>query len=384
MSLIQNHVLIETLKAFFMATAVILSVLLIIGGVQEGVRHGLPLVVTLRVIPFLVPEMLRFAVPGCLLFAICSTFGKLSANNEMLAVKSMGIHPLRVIWPALVLSGLLSVATYHLYDICATWSRPGVQRTLAQATDEIIYNYLQSKKTFSNQNLSIAVQDVEAGQLIRPVIHVHGGPLTQQNFTVAAEQASITQPGAGGLLRFTCYEGWVEIGEEATLMFDGVWHHDVVVPSPRPNDVNSASPASLKLTDLPAQLRRETGLLQKLYERPMDSGQPADEEQQASELRCRKERVHRLQAERQRRLANGFGCLCFALVGIPVAMWQRSSDTMGVFFMCFAPILLIYYPLLVFGEMLARDGVYPQATVWLADGVMLLAGTFLLHWQLRS
>ena len=141
MSFIQTHVLIETLKAFFAATAVILAVLLLVGGAQERVRHGLPLVVTLRVMPFLVPQMLRFAVPGCLLFAVCSTFGKMSANNEMLAVKSMGIHPLRVVWPVLVLSGLLSVATYHLYDVCAARSRPGMQRPLVHATDEIIHSY---------------------------------------------------------------------------------------------------------------------------------------------------------------------------------------------------------------------------------------------------
>jgi lipopolysaccharide export system permease protein len=98
-------------------------------------------------------------------------------------------------------------------------------------------------------------------------------------------------------------------------------------------------------------------------------------EQQISGHRAR---LFRLQAEVPRRLSNGFGCLCFALVGIPVAMWKRSADTMSVFFVCFLPILVIYYPLLVAGENLARDGTLPQYSVWLADGAMLVAGVLLL------
>ena len=91
-----------------------------------------------------------------------------------------------------------------------------------------------------------------------------------------------------------------------------------------------------------------------------------------------------MQAETQRRLSNGFACLCFALVGIPVAIWQKSSDNIGVFFLCFGPILLVYYPLLVVGENLARDGHWPHLTVWLADGLLLVVGLLLMRWQVRS
>ena len=93
--------------------------------------------------------------------------------------------------------------------------------------------------------------------------------------------------------------------------------------------------------------------------------------------------MNRLLAEPQRRLANGFGCLCFALVGVPVALLRRSGDIMSVFFVCFLPILLFYYPLLMVGESLARQGVYPQCSVWLADSTMFLAGGVLLYRSTR-
>jgi lipopolysaccharide export system permease protein len=76
--------------------------------------------------------------------------------------------------------------------------------------------------------------------------------------------------------------------------------------------------------------------------------------------------------------------LGFALLGIPIAMRGRASDTMSVFFLCFLPILLIYYPLLVTGENLARAGVYPPLSVWLANTVLFAAGAALTWRSLRN
>ena len=59
-------------------------------------------------------------------------------------------------------------------------------------------------------------------------------------------------------------------------------------------------------------------------------------------------------------------------------MKGRSSDTMSVFFLCFMPILLVYYPLLMTGENIAREGFYPGLSVWLADAVLLVIGAVLM------
>ncbi|MCH2131310.1 MAG: hypothetical protein MK179_19375 [Pirellulaceae bacterium] len=50
--------------------------------------------------------------------------------------------------------------------------------------------------------------------------------------------------------------------------------------------------------------------------------------------------------------------------------------------MCFAPILLAYDPLLMFGEVLARDAMLPHSMVWLVKEVLLIAGIVMLQKQL--
>ena len=55
-------------------------------------------------------------------------------------------------------------------------------------------------------------------------------------------------------------------------------------------------------------------------------------------------RYYRLLSVPQRRWAGGFACLCFALVGVPMAICLRNRDFLTSFFLCFLPILIVYYP----------------------------------------
>ena len=85
-------------------------------------------------------------------------------------------------------------------------------------------------------------------------------------------------------------------------------------------------------------------------------------------------RLLRLEAEVQRRLSNGFSCFCFAILGIPLAIWRRDGDYVTVFFVCFLPILIGFYPSLVMGEYLAVNGLAPPYAVWLGCAVFLVLG----------
>ena len=382
MTTVPRYVLIETLKTFLIAAAVILFILLMVGGAQQGMRHGLPPRVIAQVLPYLVPEMMRFALPGCLLFAVCSVFGRLSAGNEILAIKAAGVNPSQLIWPIVVLACVLSLLTFQLYDVCAIWARPGLKRTMITSTDEIIYGYLNSNKSFANNRLSIAVKDVKDKNLIQPVIHVFEGAVEKKPVTFSAERASLNCSKENNTLQFTCYHGWVEVGDEASFTFKGIWTNEIDLPPSGRDDINGASPAALKITELASQARRETKLIRELKQQ--DVAQIEEPEKVEQEIGYRQERLYRLRAEAPRRFSNGFACLCFVMVGIPVAIWQKSADNMGVFFLCFGPILLVYYPLLVVGENLARDGLWPSATVWLADVVLFTVGIVLMRWQMRS
>jgi lipopolysaccharide export system permease protein len=92
-----------------------------------------------------------------------------------------------------------------------------------------------------------------------------------------------------------------------------------------------------------------------------------------------KARLHRLNTEPWRRWANGFSCLCFVMIGVPVAVWLRYSEFIASFFICFLPILVVYYPLLAVSVDQAKDGALPPQAVWLGNIILALAGVWLLR-----
>jgi lipopolysaccharide export system permease protein len=93
--------------------------------------------------------------------------------------------------------------------------------------------------------------------------------------------------------------------------------------------------------------------------------------------------LHRLETEMPRRWANGFSCLCFAAIGVPMAIQLRNSDILKSFFMCFLPILIVYYPLTIFGLDRAKDGSLPAYFVWSGNVLLALWGVWLLRRVLR-
>ena len=90
-----------------------------------------------------------------------------------------------------------------------------------------------------------------------------------------------------------------------------------------------------------------------------------------------------MQTEPPRRWANGFSCLCFALVGTAMAIRMRNADVLTSFCLCFFPILMVYYPLLAFGLDRAKAGEIHPYAVWLANGILVVWGVWLMRRVVR-
>ena len=102
MSTLSRYVLGELLKVFAIALSAITGLFVMFGIVNQAVRENLGLTQIVLLLPYVLPEALRFAVPAAILLATCSVYGRFSASNEVVAVKSMGISPMVVIWPSLM------------------------------------------------------------------------------------------------------------------------------------------------------------------------------------------------------------------------------------------------------------------------------------------
>ena len=94
-------------------------------------------------------------------------------------------------------------------------------------------------------------------------------------------------------------------------------------------------------------------------------------------------RIHRIDMEPWRRWANGFSCLAFVLVGAPMAIRMRNADFLTSFFLCFLPILLVYYPVFMAGVSQAKAGELHPIAVWGGNLLITLWGLWLLRGVIR-
>src|SRR3990172_2405198 len=208
MRTLTTYVLFELLKVFVLTlTGMTVLIFVVLVG-KEAVDKGIGLGPLLRMTPYLLPQAMQFAVPGTMLLAATSVYGRMSGFNEITAVKALGISPMVLVWPTLVLAVVVSLVAAALNDLAVSWGRLGVQRVFLESLEEVVYGQLRLHHTYSSGNVSISVPRVEDRRLIRPTLVVQSSD-GQPPLTVSAAEAELQSfPDEGKLrLRFHNFEG---------------------------------------------------------------------------------------------------------------------------------------------------------------------------------
>jgi lipopolysaccharide export system permease protein len=342
----------------------------------------------------MLPEMLVITIPVSLLLAVSIVYGRMTGSNEVVALKSLGISPMDVIWPTIVLTLIFSIGTLYLQEMAATWGRPNVARVVAESVEEIAYGMLQKKRSCKIEGLfEIAVQRVDEKNLINPIITIYQRGASPR-ITLRAAKAVLETDLKAKTLNFKCWDGSLDYPGQGGLgfYFPGMKEQAVEIVDPGRDEFHRDWVAMHEIPDKLAQLK---GIIYDLLQQRaavLDNAQPnAAPTDDVSKklagldinLKDRWHQLHRLQTEPYRRLSNGFTCLCFALIGAPVSMLWRHADVLTNFFVCFLPILAIYYPLLMIGEDLSTSGTLWPISFWIGNVTLFVPGIFLIKWVVR-
>ena len=228
MKIITRYVLVELLLVFLVALSALTLFMLVVGLVSEAQQQGLGLVQILMLVPYVLPEAMRFAVPGTMLFAVASVFGRMSAANEVTALKAAGITPMAVIWPAITLALVVSFVSVWLNDIAVSWGRDGVRRVVVNSVEQIIYGRLRQQRSYSTPQVSINVKGVDGRRLLRPTLSFLTSD-TGTPATVTAAEATLEANPEGGTLVVTFRDGTLHMGDY-TASFPDTIVREVMVP----------------------------------------------------------------------------------------------------------------------------------------------------------
>src|SRR6516225_4560703 len=108
-------ILLELFRVFAMSLLGITGILVMAAVVAEANQQGFSPAQILAAIPLLIPSTLPYTIPATTLFATCVVYGRLSADNEILAIRAAGINLITVVWPGLFLGIVMSAVTMGLY-----------------------------------------------------------------------------------------------------------------------------------------------------------------------------------------------------------------------------------------------------------------------------
>lgn len=385
----------ELTKVFVISLVGITGILLLAGIIAEASQQGLGPTQILGAIPLLVPSTLPYTIPATTLFATCVVYGRMSADNEVLAIKSSGVNILHVVTPGVILGLAMSVGTLGLYYRIIPYTHHLLRTMVLRDAEELLYSLLRRNSMVTHPNLPYAmfVKSVQGKKLISPVFK-RKNERGQIDMVAHAREADLRVDMTKMQLLVHMRFG-VGISEDGSQAYFEDRYFELVLPpdllknqNQRPRDMTWKELLGRR-NDLLSEIGQINTEISTVSAAVLLGNHPADLPQHLRNLKerekYRRQQIQFIYVEMLMRPALSFGCLCFILVGCPIGIMFSRGDYLGAFITCFLPIVLVYYPLLLCGTNMAKDAKFNEVLlVFASDAVIVLGGMVLFRWLMKN
>lgn len=331
---------------------------------------------------YMLPHALVFALPMGMLTAMLLTFGKLSAERELTAMRSSGVSVVTLVSPLLLLAGAFAVVC--LYVNCDLSPRCRTQYK------NLVFD-LANKRPTSILTAGSFTYDVKGyGIYVRDIDRQHRmHDLMISKFETNGEISAILRAKQGVLERLP------ETNQFILRLFDaagaklegGQWRAlPYLGESEYPVSLSAQGSRDRKLNEFTfLELRARVRELERAQQRPV-ALTGLSREQLAEKLgevrQLTKDLITPLRVEMHQQLAFSFACIGFTLIGVPLGIrGQRKETSIGV---AIALVLvLVYYSFFIVSRTLeGKPEYHPWIICWAANFVFQALGAVLL-WRVN-
>lgn len=340
------------LTPFFLGLAVFTSILLIariLKLVELVVNRGISLFEMLKIFAYILPAFLEVTVPMALLLAILLAFGQLSADREILALKTSGISLYRMAVPVIVFALFACLLSFFLTLHARPWGNAALKAALYEVTKTRAAAGLQ-EKVFNTDfdGLVLYLEEIHPpGTVLQGVmIADHRDP--QQPNTIFARTGLLIPNEQTHSLTLRLLDGTVHsvLPQEKSYHLTNFTVYDVTLSLAAAlagTKTRDKNPKEMTLTELKEAIARR----------------------QAAGFEANAELV-----ELHRRFSIPFACVAFALAGIPLGIQPTRAIRAWGFTLSLA-LILLYYIFLTLGEALGEKGTLPTTlALWLPNLVL--------------
>lgn len=342
----------------------VLSVVLVLGNLLKElldrlINQNIPLDIVLAFMAFVLPFSLTFSIPWGLLTAILLVFGRMSADNELIALRANGVSIPRICLPVAVLTAALTAVCFWINADVA----PRAEQKMAQALFEVATNnpialfsadevvdqfpdrrvYVGSKEGNVLHNLTIFEIDRDATPL--KVIYAKRGELVPDPanqrlllkfYDARFEQRDSDEPRD----IYRIQHGIVMQEGSFPISLDALYRENT----------RGRRLESYTLPELQAFLAQGAG---------------------GNELAAR--------VEFHKRFSASLACVAFALVAVPLGITTHRKETSVGFALSLAIAFAYYIFIIIANTFRGNAAAFPELLIWAPNVIFLALGGVLFY-----
>jgi len=366
-----NRYVVKDYLGIFSMALLLLTFAMCIGAIYKAIdfmSRGLSFDLIARFFVYNIPYSLAFAIPMSALFSTLLLFGRLSADNELSAMKSSGLSMWQIVSPIILIS--IGLTLICLYINCIVYP----------ATT------YENRKLIKRMGVEEPINLLEEGRFIRDfpgyMLYVGKKHRNRVKDFIAYE---LSKDGMRSSIR--AGSGILTTDKEHRLLKIDLYDVRIEVPDPRhPNDstrvryINAQSyPIRIDIDKLLGEKnvykkRKNMSLPELIYHmRNIET-----EYAMLSKFEREKERVQ-LTVEINKRICLALACFTFVLIGIPLGIKSHRKESSAGMVLSLA-LVFIFYAFTVLAEALCNyPQWHPQYIIWIPIISGQIAGLILLH-----
>jgi lipopolysaccharide export system permease protein len=347
---------------FFFTFILLISKILEI--TQLVVNYGASLAVIGLLLFYSMPFFLAFVMPMSIMLAVLLTFLRMSADNEIVALKSGGVNPNRLLIPVALFCFSGWMMTVAITGFIMPWSNRayiGLSAELAQSHIDAIIK----ERTFidSFDGIMLYVNKVDIKTRSMKDVFIEDRRNKGISNVIVAPQGRITANASSRTIRLRLYNGTI-------------------------NQVDTAKQSAQAIAFATYEMNLD---LKRLIAQKSSGDRRSLDEMSIPELLNHlkiygKQDKHYNNARMRLHQAFSLPVACFALglLAIPLGM-QSKTGKRAVGIVTGIPFFLLYYILLSVGWALGESGtLHPVVGMWAPNAITVAIGIYLYHRSLQD
>ncbi len=354
----------------------ILSVVLVLGQVFKSllellINHNAPLDLILSFIAYIVPFSLTFTIPWGFLTAILLVFGKMSAENELIALRSSGISIPRICVTVFLLAAVfagiclwinIDVAPRAQVKMKDALSNIATNNPLAMFGSDKVINEFPGRKIYIEQNegpelRNIVVYEMDEESFPIRVIFARRGVLK-------------TDPEHSQLLLNLFDAQYEERNAEDPTNLMKISLGNTAKETTFPISLQELYDKAKKKKGLSTMTVSE--LQDRLKQNRSKTVPKGDEKQRASEQSAAKTEV-------SKRFSFSLASFAFALIGVPLAITAHRKETTAGFLLSLVVAFVYFIFILVADALKENPKAHPELLIWLPNVLFIGLGLWLFY-----